>query len=116
MNLFLIWFTPFVFLFGFWVGKWNEKANSKIEAAVDPAGYYGYAEFKSDPLPFYEKGDPPGTYRIPPGSELHAQVDQYMRDLIREPEARKWHPGRYCGSECWEPGGHRQVGDEWSSG
>lgn len=108
MNYFhLVWFVPVVFFFGFWMGRATMKANSKIEVTVDPAGYYGYAELKADPLPAYKRGDPPGTYSIAPGSELHAQVDQYMRDLITDPNARAWHPGRYCGSECWEPSGHR---------
>lgn len=58
---------------------------------------------------YYRPGDPPGTYNIMPGSELHAQVESYHNMLLKDVN-KTWdqHPGQACTLDCWrKPDGHR---------
>ena len=63
---------------------------------------------KVNGIAYYRPGDPPGTYNVQPGSELHRQVEAFHQSLLSVDNGWPQHPERPCSPACWrKPDGHR---------
>lgn len=83
------------------------KFDADMKVGYDPAG-------NNMGVAYYRPGDPPGTYDILLGSDLHRRAEKYQEQLLND-TGKTWpqHTGLPCSASCWrKPEGHRWADEQ----